>query len=323
MLKGLGACFAVCFVLAAGPGKADEIEKIVFISATLTYDDGKPPKSLGTGTGFVISKNGYVVTAKHVIPSEVPAGATLVLKGSLRGPDGIARNLIPAQYVQLGVDITLLRFDPSAQPAWEYLKISSSTVSDIKLGQSVVAWGFAPNRVLNAAETKVSALIGPENTVQVGAGIVSGMSGGPIVNTAGNVIGVITGGAVGQAALTYFTPISFAKPLIGEIAEFTDERPAGARPQAAARGPIAKNYDIAESRNIGALKNKEFSITHEAVPGRTISSDPRFVPTAISGVSGINLSVAPDGKSVTLKYVVNGGQNGSGTLIGNILTEQQ
>lgn len=322
MLKSLGAFFALFILLFAGSAKADQIQKIVFISASLTYDDGKPPKILGNGTGFVISKNGFVVTAKHVIPSEVPAGATLVLKGSLRGPDGTPMNLIPAQSVSLGVDITLLRFDPSAQPAWEYLKISKSTVSDITLRQSVVAWGFAPNRVINAAETKVSALMGPENTVQVGAGIVSGMSGGPVINSEGNVIGVITGGAAGLAALTYFTPISLAKPLIGEVAEYVDDLPPGPRPQPA-REPVLKNYDVAESRNIGALRDKEFSIPHQAVPGRVISPDPRFVPTAISGVSGINLSVAPDGKSVTLKYVVSGGPNGSGTLIGSILTEQK
>jgi len=321
VLKSLGALFALCLLLVAECAKADDIEKIVFITASLTYDDGKPPRTLGTGTGFVISKNGFVVTAKHVIPTEVPAGATLVVKGSLRGPDGTARTLIPAQNVQLGVDITLLRFDPNAQAAWEYLKISSSSVSDITLGESVVAWGFAANRVINRSVTMVSALMGPENTVQVGAGIVSGMSGGPVVNIAGNVIGVITGGAVGQAALTYFTPISLARPLIGEIAEFVDDRPAPNVP-AGAREPISKKYDIVESRNIGALQSKEFSITYEAVPGRKIGPDPRFVTTAVSGVSGINLSVAPDGKSITLKYVVNGGPDGSGTLIGNILTEQ-
>jgi S1-C subfamily serine protease len=310
---------SACFVPVRA--SADTIDSVVFISAGLTYDDGRPPKNLGTGTGFLISKDGFVVTAKHVIPNEVPAGATLVLKGTLRSTDGITRTLIPAQTIPLGVDITLLRFDPNAQPKWEYLKVSSRTVSDTKLGDIVVAWGFALNGGINRVETRVSSLVGPENTVQVGPGLVRGMSGGPVLNAGGNVVGVITGGAAGEPALTYYTPISFANPLIRDVADYMDDRPASA-PTRSPREPIARNYDVVESRTIGALQNKEFSIKREAEPGRTITNV-RFVTTTVSGVSDINLSVAPDRKSVTLKYVVNGGQTGSGTLIGSILTEQQ
>ncbi len=298
--------------------EADFLDCLVFISASLTYEDGRPEKSLGTGSGFVISKDGFVVTAKHVVPTEIPAGATLVMKGSLRSKDPPYKTLSLYQITTLGVDITLLRFDPNTQPSWEYLKVSSKKISDFRLGENVVAWGFALTEGLNRVDTKISSLTGPENTVQVGAGIVRGMSGGPVVDTSNNVVGVVTGGAKGEAALNYFTPILYANPLIRDIAEYADDQPAAAKGPASVREAIVKNYEINESRTIGALQSKPFSITKDAVAGRLITKA-NFVITNNSGISDISVAVADDKKSVTLKYVV----KGSGTLIGNILTEQQ
>lgn len=322
--------WAVCLVfLLIGQAKADFFDSIVFISTSLEYEDGRPAKILGTGTGFVVNKAGLVVTAKHVIPTEIPAGARLVLKGSLRTRDKLT-TLIPFQTVPLGVDISVLRFDPLAQPAWEYLKLSPKVISDLKLGDAVVAWGFALDEGLNRAETKISSLVGPENTVQVGAGLVKGMSGGPVIDTDGNVVGVITGGAAGQPALTYFTPISFANPVLRDYAEYATVK-AGAGDQSKSPKnqpgePIAKNYDVAENRSIGALASKEFSITREAETGRKITQA-RLATTTILNVSNISVSIAKDGSAVTLTYVVTGDANGgsvrSGTLIGSILTEQQ
>src|SRR4051812_21244708 len=106
ILTRLCLCFAFSLVLFLQSAKADFPNAIVFISASLTFEDGRPAKSLGTGTGFVINKKGYVVTAKHVIPKEVPAGATLVLTGSVRSRGNPAITLIGAEIVTLGVDIT-------------------------------------------------------------------------------------------------------------------------------------------------------------------------------------------------------------------------
>jgi hypothetical protein len=230
--------------------------------------------------------------------------------------------LIGAEIVSLGVDITLLRFNPAAQESWEHLKVNST--AELTYGKALVAWGFPLDQDLFSAPLSVAGLMGPENTVPVGAGLLKGMSGGPVLDEAGNVVGVVTAGARGEPALNYFTPITFANPLIRDLATYVNDQPKPQpnKPGVVARTPIAKNYEIFESKSIGALKSKSYTITRDADRGRTINRDTaRFVATNNSGTSNVSLSVAEDGKSVTLKYEVSGGQ--PGTLTGNIFTEQQ
>jgi S1-C subfamily serine protease len=320
--RALFAVLATGVISASECARADFLDALVYITTSLEYADGRIQRS-GEGTGFVINKQGFVVTAKHLVPKEVPEGATLILRGSLRSRDNPSFKLISAEVVPLGVDITLLRFDPASRPSWEYLKISPKKLSDIQLGETVVAWGFALNQSLNRGETKVQSILGPENTIQVGGGIFAGMSGGPVTDLSNDVIGVVTGGARGLATMNFYTPISLADPLIHQFAEYagTGLAPSGGA-AAPVNNPIAKNYEIVESRHIGALSSKAYSVTREAESGREITAA-KFVATTVSGVSDISVAVSQDRKSVTLRYVVNGGADGTGTLLGNIFTEQR
>src|SRR5262249_33232319 len=152
----LVGAFGISAWAGIGCVHAEFQDALVFITTSLEYSDGTTRK-LGAGSGFVISRQGHVVTADHLIRNEVPAGAKLNITGSLRSPDNPAVKLVQVELVALGVDITLLRFDPNARQAWEYLKISRKKIGDTKLGDQVVAWGFALDQGLTRGQTQVQA----------------------------------------------------------------------------------------------------------------------------------------------------------------------
>lgn len=148
-----------------------------------------------SGSGIIWSADGLVVTADHVIHREdgitvgVPAGDTVpaVLVG--RDPT---------------TDVALLRVEAAGLgvPVWRDL-------DGAKVGHVVLALG-RPGRTVRAALGILSAIGGAwrtqggaavEHYVETDARALAGFSGGPLVDTAGRVLGLYTAGLVRGAAL--------------------------------------------------------------------------------------------------------------------------
>ena len=159
--------------------------------------DGPSGSGEGVGTGVVISADGEIVTNAHVV---VDAVAVRVLLPGTTEP-------ISAEVVgtDVGNDLALLRVKSAA------LTVSQFAATDsVRVGDQVVAMGFALGLPGEASVTSgiISALSRTMITesgalnglLQTDAAISSGNSGGPLVNAAGQVIGINTAVARSSAA---------------------------------------------------------------------------------------------------------------------------
>lgn len=175
-----------------------------------------PTSQEGAGTGIVISKDGYILTNKHVIP-EGTRSVTVVLS------DGTSYENVSVAGRDPLNDIAFLKIDNvnNLTPA----KIGDSGAMSV--GQKVVAIGNALGQyqstvtsgILSGTGRSVTASDGAgteqlENLIQTDAAINPGNSGGPLVNLNGEVVGINTAVSADAEGIGFAIPINDAKGLI-------------------------------------------------------------------------------------------------------------
>ena len=142
-------------------------------------------EQIGTGSGVIISEDGYIVTNNHVIKDanelEVTLNNKKIYKAKLIGTDS-------------KMDIALLKID-----ADEKLPYSTFADSDqVKVGEWVLAVGNPYNLTSTVTAGIVSAKArnldtnGIQSFIQTDAAVNPGNSGGALVNTRGELIGINT-----------------------------------------------------------------------------------------------------------------------------------
>jgi len=174
-----------------------------------------------SGSGFIISGEGYIVTNNHVI--EGVENVSVILS------DGTE---VPAVVVSTDIfaDLAVLKID-SYVPAIAVMGDSDN----LKPGETVIAIGSPLGDFRNSVTTGVISATGRmfdtgqgyemENLIQTDAAINSGNSGGPLVNLAGEVVGVNTlvvrGNNTGAAAegLGFAIPSNTALVISNQILE--------------------------------------------------------------------------------------------------------
>lgn len=145
------------------------------------------------GSGFLISPEGYVVTNQHVL-GDNPTRITVTLVGG----EHYAAELVGADPVS---DIALLKLRPSTPRRFPYLRFGNS--DSVLVGEWIIAFGNPFGLFdLNAKPTVTVGVVSNTGVnfrqegriyrgmIQTDAAISSGNSGGPLVNTLGEVIGV-------------------------------------------------------------------------------------------------------------------------------------
>jgi S1-C subfamily serine protease len=146
----------------------------------------KPPRMVDVnGTGFVVSTAGHIVTNNHVI-----RGCVGDVHGNLSGESTTTLRLVSRDETN---DLALLQ----APKTFKDIAIIRS--SGIRSGESVIAIGYPYHGLLTSDFTVstgiVSSLSGVLNDtrfLQISAPIQPGNSGGPLLDTSGNVVGVVT-----------------------------------------------------------------------------------------------------------------------------------
>ncbi|WP_397447443.1 trypsin-like peptidase domain-containing protein [Polaribacter sp. R77954] len=174
-------------------------------------------EQVGTGSGVIISSDGYIVTNNHVIDNANDIQITLnnqkKFKAELIGTD--ANN-----------DIALLKIDADME-----LPFTPFANSDnIKIGEWVLAVGNPYNLTSTVTAGIVSAkgrdLEGNRNIesfIQTDAAVNPGNSGGALVNTRGELVGINTaissktGSFIGYS---FAVPSNIAKKIVDDLLEF-------------------------------------------------------------------------------------------------------
>jgi S1-C subfamily serine protease len=188
-------------------------------AASDTPSPVKPPKLVEiSGTGFVVSTSGHILTNNHVINECVGD-----IHGNFSGQSPVTLRVVSKDEIN---DLALLQ---ASKDLKETAIIRSAAIHS---GESVIAIGYPFHGLLTSDFTvstgivnSLSGLLNDTRFLQISAPIQPGNSGGPLIDTSGNVIGVVAAkiNALKIAKATGDLPenINFAIK-IGAVRDFLD-----------------------------------------------------------------------------------------------------
>ena len=179
---------------------------------------GTEKKEIGGGTGFVVSKDGLILTNKHVVTDKDADYTVLTNTGQTFPAKVLARD--PIQ------DIAILKI--TTQKSLPVIKLGDS--NNLQIGQTVIAIGNVLGEFRNSISVGVISGLGRnvtasgggfsevlEDIIQTDAAINPGNSGGPLLNLKGEVIGINTAVAINAQSVGFTIPINRAKKDIEQV----------------------------------------------------------------------------------------------------------
>ncbi len=180
---------------------------------------GQQGPSQSSGSGVILSDNGYIVTNNHVIANADELEVTLydnrIYKATLVGTDP-------------NTDIAVIKIDEKDLP---FVKFGNSDV--VKVGEWVLAVGnpfeltsTVTAGIVSAKGRNIGILrerYGIESFIQTDAAVNPGNSGGALVNLRGELIGINTAIATptgSYAGYSFAVPVSLVKKVVDDIVEY-------------------------------------------------------------------------------------------------------
>ncbi|MEJ2738587.1 MAG: trypsin-like peptidase domain-containing protein [Dehalococcoidia bacterium] len=204
------------------PSIADVVEQVfpsvvTITTEVVTLDIFQMPRTQsGAGSGWIFREDGIIVTNNHVV--EGAEKVTVELsdgKTYQANPDKVFRDPV--------TDLAIVKINAKNLPV---LHIADST--QLRVGEWVIALGNPLGQGIRAKEGTVSGVkvslsldegqsLG--DLIETSAAINPGNSGGPLVNMAGNVVGITSAkiAAVGVEGMGYAISTSTAMPIIDEL----------------------------------------------------------------------------------------------------------
>ena len=199
---------------------ATQVNSVVAISTTIQSGYGSGHSS---GSGFILSEDGYIITNYHVVEDATDIDVVM--------HDG---NEYPAELVgkDSSNDLAVLKIDAADLPA-----VTLGSSNDLVIGDMVVAIGNPLGELASTQtvgyvsgidrEVSTSGSITTISMIQTDAAINPGNSGGPLFNMYGEVIGITTAkysGTTGSGAtiegIGFAIPIDDVEPLIKDLIDF-------------------------------------------------------------------------------------------------------
>ena len=178
----------------------------------------------GTGSGFFINEDGYLITNYHVVEKETQIEVTLFHKTGT-GFEKKAFKKVRIEAINPFVDLALLKVEDLGD-----MKITSVYLGDvdrISAGEQV----FAIGNPLGLERTITNGVISTKNRafegliyIQTNADINPGNSGGPLFNLAGEVIGVTNMGYIFLGGLGFAIPVNYVKDFIDNREAFAYDK---------------------------------------------------------------------------------------------------
>lgn len=177
------------------------------------------------GSGFVLDKNGLIVTNKHVV-SDVGVKYRIITNDDKTFD-------VKKIYRDPLNDVAILQIDPAQNSSTVLKPVILGDSSRLQVGQFVIAIGTALGEFRNTVTTGVISGLGRgitagsefqgyaerlDNVIQTDAAINPGNSGGPLLNSNGEVIGINTAIASGEN-IGFALPISVVKDSLKNFNE--------------------------------------------------------------------------------------------------------
>ena len=243
----------------------------------------RTPKQQGSGSGVIISADGYIVTNNHVVDGADELTVTL------NDNKEYSARVIGADKT---TDLALIKIDGKNLPA-----ITIANSDDLKVGEWVLALGNPFNLTntvtagIVSAKARTLGANGVESFIQTDAAINRGNSGGALVNTRGELVGINamlyseTGSYCGYG---FAIPTSIMNKVIADIKQYGTVQ----RALIGIQGSDVKNY-IDSQKNDG--KDVDFG-TMEGVYVAKVAEDGA---AEAAGLKNGDVITAVDGKTIT------------------------
>jgi serine protease Do len=218
------------------------------------FRNQQPQERNSLGSGFILSKDGYVITNNHVVE-----GADEVVVKNSEGEEFKAE--IVGSDAKL--DLALLKIEAKGLRA---VKMGDS--EQLRVGDWVVAIGnpFGLEQTVTAGIVSAKGRVigaGPyDNFIQTDAAINPGNSGGPLFNTKGEVIGINTAiysSSGGNNGIGFAIPINLAKTVFDELRE-------SGKVHRARLGVMIRDIDKETMKALG-LKNRHGALIPQVEAG--------------------------------------------------------
>ena len=263
---------------------------LFFNNQQQTPDDSMQNDEQYIGTGFVVKKNGIIVTNKHVVSTQAQY-FVVDEKGNKYDVDKIYRD--PSNDIAI---VSVKGVPTSGLP-----EITLGTSSNLQVGQSVIAIGTALGEFRNTVTTGVVSGLGRgitagssfagfaerlDNVIQTDAAINPGNSGGPLLNAAGQVIGIDTAVSQQGQNIGFAIPINtvkesldnfnstgqFSRPFLGisyniisQRAALLNELPQGALVQSVTDSSSAATAGIKQGDIVTKVDGKQVNDTNSTL----------------------------------------------------------
>lgn len=249
---------------------------------------GQDYESAAAGTGIIVTNDGYVLTNKHVINGATSINVVL--------DDGTTYE-----------NVDLVTTDPLNDVAFLKIKdvsnLTPATLGDSKtltVGQQVMAIGNALGQYQNTVTVGVVSGLGRSVTasdgsgyntetlsdmIQTDAAINSGNSGGPLVNAAGEVIGINTATSTSAENMGFAIPISSVKGMLAQLIEtgkaertYLGVYAAGITPE------VAKAYNLPVNAGAYLYSSSTYTAIVKDSPAAKAGLKDKDIITKVNGV---------------------------------------
>jgi serine protease Do len=182
--------------------------------------DGTTKREVGGGTGFIFDESGLILTNRHVV-SDLNAEYSVILNDG----EQYEATVLGRDTVQ---DIAVLKIDVLGLQT-----VSLGDSDNLQIGQTVIAIGNTLSEYRNTVTRGVvsgidrsiiaggggdSELI--EEAIQTDAAINPGNSGGPLLNLAGEVVGINTAVNFQGQSIGFAIPVNNAKTVVESVLEY-------------------------------------------------------------------------------------------------------
>lgn len=273
---------------------ADIVEKVsesvvsIVTSVKTTSFFGYSSESQAAGTGIIVTSDGYILTNKHVID-----GATKI---SVVLDDGTTFTDVDVAAVDSLNDVAFLKVDGVSD-------LKAATLGDsktISVGQQVIAIGNALGQYQNSVTSGIISGTGRSLTatdstgsmsetlsdmIQTDAAINSGNSGGPLVNAAGEVIGINTATSSTAENMGFAIPISSVKGMLAQLIEKGEASRAYIGVYSVEITPeLAKEYNLPVSAGAYLYSSSKYSAVISGSPAEKAGLKDKDIITAVNGV---------------------------------------
>lgn len=196
-------------VLSFGYKANDAVSIYEKINPAIVSVDSQVPDGMSCGTGCIIDKSGVILTSAHVID----IGKTVVVTMN----NGQNYNAKVLKHLGENKDIALLKIDVPSD--LKTVKLGNS--EKIKVGEKVLAIGNPFGFSGTLTQGIISRIDYAKNRIQTDAAINPGSSGGPLLNTKGEIIGINQAiynpdNNISNIGIGFATPINLVKEYLKE-----------------------------------------------------------------------------------------------------------